>query len=100
MITDYSSVFFDFAYMDKPEIFYQFDEEEYRKGHYQEGYFSYRRDAFGPVVVEETEFVDAIEFFILNGFTVEEKYQKKIDTFFTLKDQDNCQRTFEAISSL
>ena len=50
--------------------------------------------------MDETELVDAIEFIIINGFTVEEKYQKKIDTFFTLKDQDNCQRTFEAISSL
>ena len=100
LITDYSSVFFDFAYMDKPEIFYQFDEGEYRKGHYQEGYFSYRRDGFGPVVVDEMELVDAIGFSIQQGFKVEEKYQAKIDAFFTLKDQNNCQRTFEAISSL
>ena len=26
MVTDYSSVFFDFAYMKKPIVFYQFDE--------------------------------------------------------------------------
>lgn len=100
LITDYSSVFFDFAYMDKPEIYYQFDEEEYRKGHYQEGYFSYRRDGFGSVVVEESELLDAVESILRREFVIEEKYQEKINRFFTLKDQKNCQRTFDAISSL
>lgn len=31
LITDYSSVFFDMMYMNKPVIFYQFDENQYRK---------------------------------------------------------------------
>ena len=31
MVTDYSSVFFDMIYMKKPIVFYQFDEDEYRK---------------------------------------------------------------------
>ena len=38
LITDYSSVYFDIAYMRKPIIFYQFDEEEFRRKHYQRGY--------------------------------------------------------------
>ena len=42
MITDYSSVFFDFSYMRKPVIFYQFDEKKFRKAQYAEGYFSYK----------------------------------------------------------
>ena len=33
LITDYSSVFFDFAYLNKEVIYFQFDYEEYRKEH-------------------------------------------------------------------
>ena len=55
LVTDYSSVFFDFAYMGKPVIYYQFDEDEFRKNHYQEGYFSYREHGFGRVLKYENE---------------------------------------------
>ena len=33
LITDYSSVFFDVGYMEKPVIYYQFDIDEFRKFH-------------------------------------------------------------------
>ena len=42
LITDYSSIYFDFAYMKKPLLYYQFDYDKFREGHYQEGYFSYK----------------------------------------------------------
>ncbi|MBQ6294278.1 MAG: CDP-glycerol glycerophosphotransferase family protein, partial [Firmicutes bacterium] len=61
LITDYSSVFFDAGYMEKPVIYYQFDQEEFRKYHYQEGYFSYEEHGFGPVVQTEEELADAVE---------------------------------------
>ena len=47
MITDYSSVYFDMFYMKKPVIFYQFDEEEFRSFHYEEGWFDYHNNPFG-----------------------------------------------------
>ncbi len=40
LITDYSSVFFDVAYMEKPVVYYQFAVEAFRQYHCQEGYFS------------------------------------------------------------
>ena len=39
LITDYSSVFFDFAYMKKPCICYQFDKKDFYSQHYKKGYF-------------------------------------------------------------
>jgi DNA mismatch repair ATPase MutS len=47
MITDYSSVFFDFSYMKKPVLFYQFDEKVFREKQYAEGYFNYRETPLG-----------------------------------------------------
>lgn len=67
LITDYSSVFFDFAYMEKPVLYYQFDEDEFREKHYEEGYFDYRRDGFGEVVTEEAPLLDLLERYLENG---------------------------------
>lgn len=39
MITDYSSVFFDVAYMNKPLCYFQFDYDEFYSKHYRPGYF-------------------------------------------------------------
>jgi CDP-glycerol glycerophosphotransferase len=50
LITDFSSVSFDFAYMKKPLIYFQFDEDEFNRKHYKKGYFSHKDDGFGPVV--------------------------------------------------
>jgi len=97
MVTDFSSVFFDNAYMKKPVVFYQFDEEKFRSGHYKEGYFDYRRDGFGPVLQTESELVDFIEKTLCSGMKLSGYYEKRIDGFFTKIDADNCQRTYEAI---
>lgn len=56
LITDYSSVFFDVAYLEKPELYYQFDEAEFRQYHYKQGYFDYRRDGFGRCAPPRTHF--------------------------------------------
>jgi CDP-glycerol glycerophosphotransferase len=100
LITDYSSVFFDFAYMNKPCIYYQFDYEEFRRAHYKEGYFNYQKDAFGPVVKTEKDLIEKIEIYLRNHCVIEDKYKKMIRKFFAFNDQDNCKRTFEKIMDL
>ena len=97
LITDFSSVFFDYTYMNKAVVFYQFDESTFSQAHYEKGYFDYRRDGFGPVCLEEDEVVSNILDLIGKDFKNSEEYQKRSDIFFEFKDKNNCQRTFEAI---
>ncbi|MBR1416983.1 MAG: CDP-glycerol glycerophosphotransferase family protein [Bacilli bacterium] len=97
MVTDYSSVFFDFAFMKKPIIFYQFDIDEYRQNQYQEGYFSYE-NGFGDVIKNTDDVVNKIIKYIDNNYKVEQKYIKRMDDFFQLRDKLNCQRIYESIS--
>lgn len=99
LITDFSSVFFDFAYMDKPVLYYQFDRERYIKEHYDftKGYFSYENDGFGKVVYDADNLVKEIISMIDQNFAVSETYQKRIDKFFPLKDEKNCDRIFDEI---
>lgn len=100
LITDFSSVFFDYGYMEKPMIFYQFDERDFRKQHYSEGYFSYKRDAFGKVVYKEDTLIDELERILSNGCKIDEEYLKRIDNFFTLRDKKNSERNFNAIQEI
>lgn len=97
MITDYSSVFFDFAYMKKPVIYYQFDEDKYRKLHYQKAYFDYRDNGFGRVCINKNEAIDNLKEIIDNNYNIDDVYLKRVNDFFPLYDQKNCERIYEGI---
>ena len=100
MITDYSSVSMDFAYMKKPVIYYQFDQEKFRKYQYTQGYFSYEENGFGPVLSREDDVVDAVISYCESGFVPEEQYLQRHQEFFPLYDADNCRRNYEAIRDI
>ena len=100
LITDYSSVFFDLGYMEKPVIYYQFDKEEFLKYHYQKGYFSYEDHGFGPVVQTEDELADAVAECAANDFRLAEKYRRRLDAFYSVRDERNCERTYKILSEM
>lgn len=100
LVTDYSSVYFDFGYMKKPVLYYQFDYKKYRKGQYQEGYFSYTDDGFGEVVYEETALLSELEKILEDGMVMPNIYQDRVDAFFAFHDDKNCERTYQAIMSM
>ena len=100
LVTDYSSVAMDVAYLNKPVVYYQFDYEQFRKWHLEEGYFSYENDGFGPVRYNLKDAIDSVESYAKNNFKLEAKYQKRIDNFFDLRDKKNCERTYLKIKEL
>lgn len=100
LITDYSSVYMDFAYMSKPIIYYQFDYNEYRQKQYQEGYFKYSKDAFGKLLSDEEDVVNKIIAYVNMNYRIEKIYKNRIDNFFELKDTNNCKRIYESINQL
>ena len=100
LVTDYSSVFFDFAYMRKPVIFFQYNEEEFRTGHYKEGYFNYQRDGFGEIVKTKEAVVNSLRAIIENGLKTDELYLERMNSFFAFNDRENCRRNYEAICDL
>lgn len=100
MITDYSSVSMDFGYMKKPVIYYQFDKEQFRQAHYQEGYFNYERDGFGEVVEDEEKLVKIIESSIYNNFQFSKENLSRHKKTFKLFDCHNSKRIFDAIEEM
>ena len=98
MVTDFSSVAFDFAYLKKPIIYSQFDRETFFEGHlYDEGYYSDEEDGFGPVCYTYKDTLDEIIRYIENGCKLKPKYEQRIDEFFFRTDKKNCERVYQCI---
>jgi len=100
LVTDYSSIQFDFAYMTKPLMYYQFDEKEAFEKQFGHGYFDYRKNGFGEVVTKEDELIGLIDGYLKENCSIKPFYKKRIDGFFPLHDNHNCERIFKEILSL
>ena len=102
LVTDYSSVFFDFAFLKKPVVYSQFDKEQFFSGEhsYTKGYFSYEDNGFGPVCYDldttVTEMIKVIE----NDCKNSEMYIKRIEDFYEYFDDNSCKRVYENIRRL
>lgn len=100
LITDFSSVFFDFVYMHKPVIYFQFDTQKYRELQYKEGTFSYMDDGFGPVFSDIKNVVNYLISSDMNAYQLEQIYKDRIVKFFKYSDSQNTLRNFETINAV
>lgn len=101
LLTDFSSVAIDFAYLQKPVIYAQFDTEAFFKNHTSRlDYFDYKTDGFGPVVNDYEATVQAILGQLERGCKMDKKYQMRVDTFFTFHDKANSRRVYDAILAM
>ena len=94
LITDYSSVFFDYANLKRPIIFYMYDYEEY-KNELRDFYIDVN-ELPGRIVRDENELADAIEG-SLNDFNVDNKYLQFNNKFNYLDGSDSSRRALEKI---
>ncbi|SUT99860.1 Putative lipooligosaccharide biosynthesis protein [Actinobacillus lignieresii] len=92
LITDYSSVFFDFAYSQKPCLFFQFDQDDFYGKHYKKGVFDFDTMAPGKVVKTDKELVKEILSLIKNNMTPSSHYLNIIRNTYKHLDDRNCER--------
>lgn len=102
MVTDYSSVAFDFVYLRRPVIYFQFDRETVFNGAhtYKKGYFDYDQDGLGPVALDQTALETALQNIIANNYQLDPLYRKRIDTLYDLEPGKNCERVYQEILNL
>ena len=102
LVTDYSSVAFNAAYLDRPVVYYQFDRVEVMSGAHlgRKGYFEYERDGFGPVVTDAAAAINAIVAAIEHGARPTPEYQARIDGTFVDRDGGACARVVAAVEEL
>ena len=97
VLTDYSSVAFDVAYLKKPVVYFQFDKDEFFGEQYVPGYFITERDGFGEVEYTVDAVVDRLIEYMENGAKMKPEYVARVERFFAFTDRNNCKRVHEAI---
>lgn len=102
IITDYSSVAFDFAYLRKPVIYFQFDAKTFFDGRhpYTKGYFDYSKDGFGEIETSIDSIVTRIIEYMQNDCQLKENYEHRIERFFTFHDKNCCYRILEKMGNI
>ncbi len=100
LVTDYSSLAFEAAYLERPVVYHQFDRDTFFAGSHvvRRGRWSYTEQGFGPVVATTAGVVDALER-VVRG-TVDPVYATRARATFPFRDGRCCARAVEAIESL
>ena len=94
LITDYSSLVFDYVLIDKPIIFYPYDYDEYFQ--HRGTVYDYYNEFPGPFAKNEEDVLDLIQnadnFFTQQDYQLKfKKFKKKHNEYF---DDKNCERLY------
>src|SRR5699024_8430333 len=74
LITDYSSVAWDFYYLKKPVAFFQFDYATYEE--LQGSYIDLKKDLFGERFTDADKLIEGIKAYIAKDFKLDVKYKE------------------------
>lgn len=96
LITDYSSVFFDYAILKRPIIFYVYDIEHYRDK-LRGFYFDLEAEAPGPLVKTTQEIVKKVKHLEHNNFMIPKTMENFHAKFSYLEDGNSSERAVEEI---
>lgn len=101
LITDYSSLIFDAAFMQKTCLYYQFDREEFFSGSpvWAGGHFDYNQNGFGPVCGDPQSMLLELKNLAASP-QPPARYLERMRAAFPVRDGRNCQRVHQAILSL
>ncbi|WP_411954042.1 CDP-glycerol glycerophosphotransferase family protein [Alkalibacillus sp. S2W] len=100
LITDYSSVEFDFAYLKKPIIYYQFDQDKFYSEHYSASYYNHQKHGFGSVVTDNEGLLSELENKFKNNFEFEHVYANRLNEFYYYNDHNNSYRVYAEMMKL
>lgn len=96
LMTDYSSVFFDYGNLQRPMIFYVYDIEQYRDN-LRGFYFDFVKEAPGPLVRTTEEVIETVKKLETDGFKLSTKFDLFYEKFCYLESGDTSRKVVEKI---
>lgn len=98
MLTDYSSVAFDFSFLHKPVIYYQFDRNRFL-GKFP-SHLDLDAELPGYISDNEEKIFDELFRVAKNNFVMDTKYIERADKFIENRDGNSNERIYAAIRNL
>ncbi|MFC7395388.1 CDP-glycerol glycerophosphotransferase family protein [Scopulibacillus cellulosilyticus] len=95
MITDYSSVGFDFSFLNKPIIYYQFDRERFIGKH--PSHLDLDNDLPGDIVNKLNDICPLVKYYAKNQFKMKDEYKKRASKFLKYNDCHANDRIYQTI---
>jgi len=95
MITDYSSIQFDFLLVDNPLVFYPYDLDEYIEN--RGLYFEYESFVPGPIATSPAELNEVIESVLRNPDSYAEHRRRLREEFFAFQDGKASERIHDRL---
>ena len=96
LITDYSSVMFDFANTNRPMIFFTYDLEEYRD-RIRGFYLDFEKEAPGPFVFNTEEIIECIKNIDQIKEDYKERYKRFRENYCPLEDGNASKRVVDLV---
>ena len=99
VVTDYSSIAFDAAYLERPVVYLQFDADVALTGGHvgRHGWFHYERDGFGPATGSAGAAAEAIRAALDHGAGPAAPYDERMAAAFDVRDGGCSDRVIAAL---
>lgn len=101
LITDFSSVAFDVAYMRKPILYFHFDIDTFFSEHsYSKGYYDYECNGFGAIASNIATLLRNLNDLLKKNCQLDDFYTQRINQFFPYDDNNNSARLYETLTTV
>jgi CDP-glycerol glycerophosphotransferase len=98
MVTDYSSVGFDFSFLEKPVHYFQFDRGRFlgKSG----SHLDLDQELPGAIAVTREALIERLSETVERGMSIDPTNHERASNFIVARDRNHSARVFEAISKL
>lgn len=100
MITDYSSIVFDFVYLERPIIYFVPDYEQFKAG-ITHSYYKLDlplEEGFGDIAENGTDLLNALAYLAENQFKPKEIYSERMHSFFASREKNHASMLYRAVT--
>lgn len=96
LLTDYSSVFFDYAILNRPVLFFTYDLESYRDN-LRGFYFDFEQEAPGPLLFDTAEIIEQVHLIENGEFEFSERLAEFRKVYCSLEDGTASERVMNRV---
>ena len=95
LVTDYSSVAWDFSFQGRPVVYFLFD--LHKLANERAPHVDFDTELPGPVVSSPSRLLDELAAILARGATMAPRYQRRAELFIDNRDVANCERIYSIV---